>query len=254
MKLEVSENCTGCGTCVRDCPVGALMVKDGKVAARKPEECIDCKHCVAVCPVGAIAVNGVGAADCGAIGKTPDPEEVRNLIRQRRSIRQYAAEELAKAEIAELVATLDYAPTGCNARATRFIVIDSRAKMAEIKTKLVELLKSKFKDLPEFLRGPVIAVTKKPEADPFFRGAPHLLIVEAGEGAVTPYEDCVAACAYFDVLAQGCGYGTTWCGFLKMIVDAVPEAASLFGLASGRPFYAMLFGRAAVSYPRNVVR
>lgn len=250
MNLSVSEKCIACGACVRDCPTGALTVENGRATVRKADVCINCLHCVAVCPVGALTMNGVGAADCAVPQALPKPEEVKNLIRQRRSIRQFAAGDIPKAEIDELLSVLAAAPTGCNAQTNGFLVIDSREKMVALKTALVALLKEKFASLPEFLRGPVIACTKNPEADPFFRNAPHLLVVHAKEGAVTPTEDCVAACAYFDILMQGCGYGTTWCGFLKMIVDAVPEAIDLLGLPRGTTFYAMMFGRPDVAYPR----
>lgn len=250
MKLNVAETCVGCGACVKDCPVGALKLENGRAVVRKDDACIACLHCVAVCPVGALEMNGVTAADCREPAALPQPEAIKNLIRQRRSIRQYAEEGLSPDEITELLSVLEAAPTGCNARTLGFRVFDSREKTTKLKNDLVELLKSKFKDLPEFLRGPVIACTKNPDADPFFRKAPHLLIAYAKEGAVTPTEDCVAACAYFDILAQGCGYGSTWCGFLKMIVDAVPEAIDLLGLPRGTTFYSMLFGRKDVTYLR----
>lgn len=250
MNLDVSPTCIACGACVRDCPTGALKLENGCAAVRKNDVCISCFHCVAVCPVGALTLNGVGAANCAAPKALPKAEEIKNLIRQRRSIRQFAEEGLSREEIDELLGVLEAAPTGCNARTNGFLVIDSREKMTKLKDDLVALLKSKFASLPEFLRGPVIACTKNPSADPFFRKAPHILVAYAKEGSVTPIEDTVAACAYFDILMQGSGYGTTWCGFLKMIVDAVPEAIDLLGLPRGTKFYAMLFGRSAVAYPR----
>lgn len=250
MILNVSETCIGCGVCVRDCPVGALKIENARVLPRKSQECIACLHCVAVCPCGALQLDGVGAEACAPEGALPKAEEVKNLLRQRRSIRQYATDSLTPAEVDELLKVVKTAPTGCNMRTTEFLVISGRTRMEELKTRLVALLKERFATLPEFLRGPVLACLKKPEADPFFRNAPHLLVAYACEGAVTPIEDCVAACAYFDVLTKGCGYGATWCGFLKMIVDAVPEALDLLGLPRGTPFYAMMFGRPAVTYGR----
>lgn len=250
MKLEVSEKCVGCGACVKDCPVGALKLENGRAAVRKTDVCINCLHCVAVCPTAALTMNGVGAAACASESPLPKSEEVKNLIRQRRSIRQYSDESLARSEIDELIEVINYAPTGCNARTTGFLVLDSKEKVAKLKDDLVALLKSRFQTLPEFLRGPVLACIKNPAADPFFRHAPHILIAYAKAGAVTPLEDCVAACAYFDVLTKGCGLGATWCGFLKMIVDAVPEAIELLPLPRGTCFYAMLFGKADVTYCR----
>lgn len=250
MRLEISEGCVGCGACVRDCPVGALKLENGRVAVRKTDVCINCLHCVAVCPTEALTMNGVGARACTSEAALPKPEEVKNLLKQRRSIRQYAEENLSKDEIDELIKVLSYVPTGCNARSTGFLVLDSKERVTKLKDDLVALLKERYDTLPEFLRGPVIACIKNPAVDPFFRNAPHILIAYAKEGAVTPLEDCVSACAYFDVLAKGCGYGSTWCGFLKMIVDAVPEAIELLGLKRGTLFYAMLFGRSAVAYER----
>ena len=38
MELKIDENCTGCGACVADCPVGVLAVDDGRasVCADRP--------------------------------------------------------------------------------------------------------------------------------------------------------------------------------------------------------------------------
>lgn len=47
MELKIDENCTGCGTCVADCPVGVLDLSDGRPAVRadKSDRCMDCRHC-----------------------------------------------------------------------------------------------------------------------------------------------------------------------------------------------------------------
>ena len=45
--------CVGCGACVDECPVGAIVLADGK--ARVDEEmCTGCGVCMKVCPEGAI--------------------------------------------------------------------------------------------------------------------------------------------------------------------------------------------------------
>ncbi len=47
------EMCTGCGTCVEECPVGAMSLEeDGAVVDE--EECIRCGKCHDVCPEEAV--------------------------------------------------------------------------------------------------------------------------------------------------------------------------------------------------------
>lgn len=50
MKLDVSSDCTCCGTCARLCPVGAIPQSDPTQTDRTL--CISCMRCVAVCPGG----------------------------------------------------------------------------------------------------------------------------------------------------------------------------------------------------------
>ena len=259
MELKINEKCIGCGACVADCPVGVLTLVDGRpqVRAGKAESCMDCRHCLAVCPVGALALNGFSAEDCISTENLPLPsaEQMRGLLMARRSVRRFAPEELPHDRIVELLEALKCVPTGCNARNLTFRVVASRARMDELRAKVVELLLAKEAELPDFLKAPVAAVRKNPELDPFFRHAPHLLIVQGDpKTGVTPQVDCDAACAYFDLLAQGSGWGVTWCGFLRIIIDAVPEVADVFGIPRGTPFYAMMFGAPAVRYARTVCR
>ena len=50
-----SKVCIGCGTCVRNCPVGALSLENGK-AKIDYGKCIGCGFCISICPVGAIEI------------------------------------------------------------------------------------------------------------------------------------------------------------------------------------------------------
>ena len=47
------KNCTGCGICVRECPVNAISIKEGK-AEINMEKCIRCGKCHDICPQGAV--------------------------------------------------------------------------------------------------------------------------------------------------------------------------------------------------------
>lgn len=258
MEIKVDNSCTGCAKCVKDCAMGILEIKDRHPSVRQGKDalCMNCQHCVAVCPEGAISVNGISANDCRILSDMPipPPDEVANLLMSRRSIRNFGPIDVPKEDIESLLETLKYIPTGCNIRHLVFSVVSGRTKMDELRKNTIALLEANEAKLPDFLKGALSAAKKDPATDPFFRGAPHLLIVKGDPKAVTPQIDCAAACAYFDILAQSHGFGVTWCGFLKIIIDAVPEVADLFSIPRNAPFYAMLFGEPMVDYVRCVNR
>lgn len=52
MRVE-AEKCLGCGSCVDDCPKGAIALVDG-IAAIERARCDGCGRCLEVCPQGAI--------------------------------------------------------------------------------------------------------------------------------------------------------------------------------------------------------
>jgi len=54
-KVNVEE-CTGCGTCVDECPQEAISLNDNDIAVINADECTDCGICVDACPTEAISV------------------------------------------------------------------------------------------------------------------------------------------------------------------------------------------------------
>lgn len=50
------DRCTGCGTCVRVCPVGAATMAEGAYPLYDLDACIGCSQCIAMCPEVALKI------------------------------------------------------------------------------------------------------------------------------------------------------------------------------------------------------
>jgi nitroreductase/NAD-dependent dihydropyrimidine dehydrogenase PreA subunit len=261
LKLAVDANtCLRCGLCAKDCPNGVLGVEGGmpEVFPKMADDCIECQHCLAVCPTGALSVFDLEPAKSIPLaqGSLPTRQQMKTLVRGRRSVRQYRAENVSRELIDELLSDLAHAPTGCNDRALEFLVVADGTEMRQLREGIVSAVETAVREgrpMPEFLLSAVVAF-RRDGIDNFFRDAPHLLVVSAEDRASCGKQDIVLALAYFELLAQSAGLGTTWCGFLDFAVAAAPEIANLLGFEKNTPFYSMMFGHAAVKYARTVQR
>ena len=56
MPAEVDKGkCTGCESCVQECPSSAISMDEGK-AKVNADNCVDCGVCVDTCPAAAISL------------------------------------------------------------------------------------------------------------------------------------------------------------------------------------------------------
>ncbi len=251
------EKCIQCNACVNDCPRSIIHSTDGypEIPKNKEEQCIRCQHCLAICPTGAISILGFQPENSRPV-EPVSAEAMSCFVRGRRTIRQYRPENVDRGLIDKLLADTAHAPTGGNTCDLTFTVIDDRREISRIVEVLIEALEKIMKnseEVPFFMQNAVKEYRQK-GVDEIFRGAPNLLIVSAGEKAYCGAADVVIAVSYFELLAQAHGVGTTWCYFLKFILDRFPELGKLFGISMEHPYCPIAFGLPAIQYARTVQR
>ena len=248
---------------MKDCFFGALKTgEDGFPSMVDPEKCMRCQHCLAICPKGAVTFNGKRPEDSLPVEglAVPSIVQMENYMRVRRSVRRYRDCDVERQVLERIFKALGNSPTGCNARNLKFTCFATRKAMDEFREKFIRAIEEHRdgeKLLPRWLAVPAIQM-RKGRGDMFFRGAPGMVIISSDEtapGVVTPDEDVVIACSYFEMLAQASGLGTCWCGFLKLVQREIPELlVKTLGFRPTTSFYAVLFGLPAITYQRGVQR
>ncbi|MBQ9547282.1 MAG: 4Fe-4S binding protein [Bacteroidales bacterium] len=52
MAYVITDRCVACGTCINECPMGAIS--EGDIYKIDPDTCVSCGTCASVCPNSAI--------------------------------------------------------------------------------------------------------------------------------------------------------------------------------------------------------
>ena len=247
--------CTACGLCVADCPARIIELENSvaRVAPANDADCIGCQHCLAICPTAAVTVVGKNPADSRRVERA-DPVALERAILGRRSVRQFAAGNVAPETFRRVVDIVAHAPTGVNMRELRLSVVLDRDVMDGLRRRVCEALAGLGDRVDEEQRWIVDLARDwlNGGADGIFRDAPHVVVASAGPGQVCKIPDCLIALSYFDLYASVNGIGTTWCGMFDAVLRLVPESRKWMGIPDDHEIgYAMLFGPAGVRYARS---
>ncbi len=117
------DDCTGCGLCSKVCVAHNLVIVQNK-ANKMMDNCVMCGQCSAVCPQRAISLEGCGN---GQIDKTDDirlvPEDIINVIRFRRSIRNFKKTEIPKEAMERILEAGRLTHTARNMQDVSYVVL-----------------------------------------------------------------------------------------------------------------------------------
>lgn len=293
--------CNGCGRCVKTCPLDLLMLNENKKSCSNERydnfRCIYCENCMAACPKDAIEIKGVYRATAGywknddlyedrqvppgyRTGKRLEEyektlTETEKIILKRRSTRLFQKKQVERELVERVIEAGRYAPSAGNNQPWKFIVIQDRDLIEELrvmthrslkfatflgfprawlkkkipgnknaklslwqKILLHVMIKYKYKgDGDPRARGGVNAVTSTLYFDTTFK-APTLIIILADRRAIGGIELDTGMCGQNMVIAaHAMGLGACYIGLISQALKFNPKMKRRLGISD--PFVAV---------------
>lgn len=238
-----SEVCIGCMTCLTVCPFTVLEETDDGPRKAAGKNCIGCLHCGAVCPTDAITYNGEPAIYGDELPIISDgfTEDLKNQILMRRSYRHFSEEQVSPLIIKEALDLASWAPSAKNQHPTGWIVIESR----ELMDRMMELILD-YVEKTGISRE--IVSEMKVGNNVVMGTATSLILAYADDKAISPETDTAIAMTTAELYLQSRGVGTCWAGYLRRMVNAIPEIRELLPEI---PENHRVYGAFMVGYPEN---
>jgi nitroreductase/NAD-dependent dihydropyrimidine dehydrogenase PreA subunit len=252
--------CDLCRLCIAACPAGLVGLADDALVPspvdRGEEACFSCGHCVAVCPTGAFSHRYATVDRCLPIRQDlrVTGEQVGQLMRSRRSVRNFTDEPVARETIAELLDIARFAPSGCNAQPVHWLVIHDSGKVRKIADLVVGGLRHRIDQEP--ISPLAVVLSRLVEAwdegaDVVTRGAPHLILAHAQEADPLAPSACTIAQTYLELAASAHGLGACWMGLVDMTANDWPPLREFLALPGGHLVLAsMAIGNPKFQYVR----
>ena len=166
--------------------------------------------------------------------------EVLHTILERRSIRSYKPDPVAKEDIDTILQAALYAPSGAGAEPWHFTVITDRDIIENFDARArAAMAESGIERIEAMGRTPLYRV---------FFGAPVVILI-CGEKVLrkpgrhlSALADCSAAIQNMTLAAASMGLGTCWIGLVRYLFEKEPSFMApegyepLFALTLGHPF------------------
>jgi nitroreductase len=206
-------------------------------------------------------------------GVMPSPDQTLELLRTRRSVRQFTADPLTRDEVARLLEAARFAPSAHNYQTTRYVVVQDRALLAEITKTCVEY----YRGLSKQLRNPLIRkayrlVLTRREVDsayhlrsdfdllgdqyargddPILHGAPCLVVAYSEESINYPEANATLALHNMALMAHAMGLGSFLLGYVVGCCRRVGTIPAMLGIPEGHFVTSVLaVGRPSVRFLR----
>ena len=236
------QKCKRDGICAQECPAQIIIQNEKSdfplPAENAAEFCIDCGHCVAVCPHGALALKTMSPEACAKVKEKlhPGPQQIRQLLMARRSVRSYKEASVPRHLLERLLDTARYAPTGSNKQRVHWIVFENPAEVRQLAQLVIDWMRLMLPETQDeylALRMKRIISAWDRGNDRILRGAPHLLVVHSPADLPFGGVDCTIALTYLELYAYSVGLGTCWAGYFTSAANLYAPLSAALKLPEG---------------------
>lgn len=285
VSLDVSR-CTGCELCVDVCPEKIFRVENGQLRLQEGK-CMVCGHCLAACPTRAITVMGLseslGLDHVKELDGTSPPgkydsETLVQLMRSRRSCRNFLTKPVRLSLLTDLVKIGTTAPSGTNCQAWSFAILPGReevkafgGEIAGFYCHLNQMAENPFyrflskltpgDGLNRYYRRYYASVKngleswEKDGVDSLFHGATAAIVVMGEKEASCPAEDALLVTQNILLAAHALGLGSCLIGFAVEAARRRAEVRKYIQMEESQEIYSVIaLGYSAEKYSRPAGR
>lgn len=171
--------------------------------------------------------------------------EYAELLKKRRSIRDFDAEDLSTDTVREIITESCLAPSSGNRQEWRFIIINNREMLRRISSECKKNVLHEIEKDPETYMSRYENVMQD-EGHNVFYNAPCLVLIVGPKDNHTLEIDCTLIASYLMFSATERGLGTCWIGMGNYIRD--PELLHEIGMSEDYRIVAPII----LGYPKRI--
>lgn len=218
-----SDTCIGCGLCQKVCAAHNIRVQNKK-ATILSDSCILCGQCSAVCPKQAISIHGYDKQPEKHGDVRLDPNQVLDVIRFRRSIRNFKQTEIPQEVLAQILEAGRLTHTAKNMQDVSFVVLNKeKDRLEQMAVRLFRRVKP-FADLFS-----PMAKNNKIDDHFFFFHAPVAIVILAKDKT-----NGLLAAQNMEFAAEANGLGVLFSGFFTMAANASHKMKKALRVPKGK--------------------
>ncbi|MDC7286590.1 nitroreductase family protein [Blautia schinkii] len=240
-----TDKCVGCGICSKVCVAHNIAIKNKK-AEILSDNCVMCGQCTAACPKNALSITGYHDKPVEKSGEIRlNPDDVLDVIRFRRSIRQFKQTKIPKEVIAQILEAGRLTHTAKNMQDVSFVVLDKR------KDKLEQMAVNIFRRIKPLadIFSPM-ARSNKIDDHFFFFNAPIAVVILAKDKT-----NGLLAAQNMEFVAEAHGLGVLYSGFFTMAANASRKMKKAMNVPKGKSVaMTLVLGYPNVKFLRSAPR